>query len=173
MDYKYISQLLERYWQCETSAEEEEILRAFFSQKDIPAELRRYQAVFAYQQTARKEDTLGDDFDARILAMTEEPATVKARSITIPAQLRPLFKAAAVVAITVTLGNAMQWQAGARQADEDINYAGYKDTYNDPAVAYDEMQNALELLSEGISQAQDTDSAATKALIPNDSTARQ
>ena len=39
MDYKYIEQLLERYWAAETSLEEEDILRAFFSQKEIPAEL--------------------------------------------------------------------------------------------------------------------------------------
>ena len=38
MDYKYIKQLLERYWKCETSLEEEEILRTFFSQKDIPVQ---------------------------------------------------------------------------------------------------------------------------------------
>ena len=30
MDYKYIEQLLERYWNCETSLEEEQILRSFF-----------------------------------------------------------------------------------------------------------------------------------------------
>ena len=29
MDYKYINQLLERYWNCETSLEEEGILRAY------------------------------------------------------------------------------------------------------------------------------------------------
>ncbi|MBQ4446467.1 MAG: pyruvate ferredoxin oxidoreductase, partial [Prevotella sp.] len=32
MDYKYIEQLLERYWQGMTTLEEERILRAFFSQ---------------------------------------------------------------------------------------------------------------------------------------------
>lgn len=42
MDYKYIEQLLERYWECETSEAEESILRTFFSQKDIPAELKRF-----------------------------------------------------------------------------------------------------------------------------------
>ena len=36
MDYKYIEQLLERYWNCETSTEEEQILRIFFQQKAIP-----------------------------------------------------------------------------------------------------------------------------------------
>jgi len=38
MDYKYIEQLLERYWRCETSLQEEEILRLFFSQEEVPAD---------------------------------------------------------------------------------------------------------------------------------------
>ena len=42
MDYKYINQLLDRYWKGETSLEEEEILRAFFSQDELPAELKPY-----------------------------------------------------------------------------------------------------------------------------------
>lgn len=108
MDYKYINQLLERYWNGETTLEEEEILRAFFSQKDIPAELLPYQALFAYGQTEKKANVLGDDFDERILSIIEERKPVKARIIPLGQQLKPLFKAAAVVAIFLTLGNAMQ-----------------------------------------------------------------
>ena len=97
MDYKYINQLLERYWNGETTLEEEEILRAFFSQKDIPAELLPYQALFAYGQTEKKANVLGDDFDERILSMIEERKPVKARIIPLGQRLKPLFKAAAVV----------------------------------------------------------------------------
>ena len=84
MDYKYINQLLERYWNCETSLEEEGILRAFFSQKDVPAELRQYQPLFAYQQMEGKAKHLGADFDSKLLAIIheEEPVKVKARTIT-------------------------------------------------------------------------------------------
>ncbi|MBQ8046870.1 MAG: pyruvate ferredoxin oxidoreductase [Prevotella sp.] len=110
MDYKYITQLLERYWQCATSLEEEEILRAFFSQSDIPSELQRYQALFQYEQAETKKDALGDDFDERMLAMVGEPSVAKARTITMARRLMPLFRAAAVVAIILTLGNAMQVQ---------------------------------------------------------------
>jgi hypothetical protein len=39
MDYKYIKQLSDRYWKGETTLEEENILKTFFSQKDVPAEL--------------------------------------------------------------------------------------------------------------------------------------
>ena len=47
MDYKYIEQLLERYWECETSLEEENILRTFFSQDNIPVSLLRYKSLFS------------------------------------------------------------------------------------------------------------------------------
>ena len=46
MDYKYIEQLMERYWRGETSLEEEDILRAFFSQDNVPAELLCYRSLF-------------------------------------------------------------------------------------------------------------------------------
>ena len=49
MDYKYIEQLLERYWEAATTAEEERILRAFFAQDILPAHLARYKDLFAYQ----------------------------------------------------------------------------------------------------------------------------
>lgn len=106
MDYKNIEQLLERYWQCETSVEEESILRDFFSNEDVPAHLLRYKNLFVYQQV-QKEVGLGDDFDARILAEVETPV-VKAKRLTLVGRFVPLFKAAAVIAIFLSLGNVMQ-----------------------------------------------------------------
>ena len=103
MDYKYIQQLLNRYFDCETTLEEENILKTFFSQKEIPAELVKYQALFIYEQEEPKNDVLGEEFDKKLLAIIEEPAPVKA-----PQRLRPLFRAAAVIAILLTLGNAAQ-----------------------------------------------------------------
>lgn len=108
MDYKYIEQLLERYWRCETSLQEEEILRMFFSQEDIPAVVLPYRSLFVYEQNEKEMDVLGDDFDQRVLGLIQEDEPVKARVITMRHRLMPLFKAAAVVAIFLTLGNAMQ-----------------------------------------------------------------
>ena len=70
MDSKYIEQLLERYWQCETSLEDEAELRAFFSGSDVPKHLLRYKDLFVYQQL-QQEVHLGEDFDARVLAEVE------------------------------------------------------------------------------------------------------
>ena len=125
MDYKYIEQLLERYWSGETSLEEENILRAFFSQKDIPASLLPYRDIFVYQAVSKPEEVLDSDFDDKILALIDEPEVVKARTITLRQRLAPMFKAAAVVAIMLTLGNAIQVPFNEEQAQPEVNMAEY------------------------------------------------
>ena len=70
MDCKYIEQLLERYWQCETSLEEEAQLCAFFNGSEVPEHLLCYKDLFVYQQL-QQEVGLGADFDARVLAEVE------------------------------------------------------------------------------------------------------
>lgn len=158
MDYKYIEQLLERYWLCETNLEEETILRSFFSQKDIPEKLRRYKTFFACEQ-AIGETGLSGDFDTRVLArIAEEP--VKAKRITPIRRLMPLYKAAATVAILLTLGTAAQKSFdGSQEATDDYNYSHYEDTYSDPEVAYDRVSDALQQVSACLNK-QSTDSLA-------------
>ena len=124
MDYKYIEQLLERYWQGETTLQEEAILRAFFSQDDVPASLMKYKSLF---DCGLQEETLGDDFDARILdSIGEDEKEPKAKVVSWSSRLMPLFKAAAVVAILLTIGNAAQapWNYG--WDDPQDEYAKYR-----------------------------------------------
>ncbi len=113
MDYKYINQLLERYWECQTTLEEEAILRAFFSQSDVPASLLPYRDLFVYENEHTKKCVLGDDFDQRMLSLVSEEKPVKARVISLSQHLRPLLRAVAVVAVVLTLGNAMQCRSAA------------------------------------------------------------
>ena len=103
---KHIEELLQRYWLCETSVEEEAQLRAFFSSADVPAHLCRYKAWFAYADEYREEG-LGEDFDARVLVAAGVPV-VKAKRVTLTSRFLPLFKAVAVVAVVVGLGGVVQ-----------------------------------------------------------------
>jgi putative pyruvate synthase len=107
MDYKYINQLLNKYWEGATTLEEENILRSFFSQKDVPGNLIQFRPLFVYEQEDKEQNVLDEQFDAQLLAMVGEDAPVKAQKITLTRRLMPLFKAAAMVAIVLTLGNAM------------------------------------------------------------------
>lgn len=135
MDYKYIEQLLERYWNCDTTLEEEAILRAFFSQGDIPAGLAKYKPLFACEAASVAEDTLGEDFDERVMAAIDEPVVVKAKSVPFRQRLAPLFKAAAVVAIILTLGNASQMAFNDRESAAPDATALAPKVQNGPSVA--------------------------------------
>lgn len=124
MDYKYIEQLLDRYWECATTLEEEQILRTFFRQENVPVTLLPYKDLFTYQQIDVEESRLGEDFDQKMLELVGETAPVKAKTISITERLKPLFKAAAIVAIILTLGNAMQV---AMQPEEPVDIADAKE----------------------------------------------
>ena len=159
MDYKYIEQLVERYWQCQTSVEEEAILKAFFSLPHVPEHLQAYKAWFNGEKLLQ-ESKLGGDFDARLLARIEnEDVVVKARRMTWPKRLMPLYKAAAALAIIFTLGNAAQTSfRHPSGAGSDYNYESYKDSYDDPAMAYDQVSDALQMVSQSLSEAARQDS---------------
>ena len=142
MDYKYIEQLLERYFDAETTLQEEQILKSFFAQNvdEMPVALLQYAPLFVALGTrTADEDRLDDSFDERILALTEQAPVVKARTVSIKERLKPLFRAAAVVAMLLTLSNALNQSfqepdEPGRPAD---NYAGYFEISNDPAMAYE------------------------------------
>lgn len=114
MDYKYIEQLLSRYWACETSLEEEQILRAFFCQKDVPAYLARYASLFTAQKTASEEEVVSADFETRLeAALSKERVghhrvVRPMRWVMLRRRLSPMLQAAAVVAVCLTIGGAAE-----------------------------------------------------------------
>ncbi len=144
MDYKYIEQLLERYWNCETTVEEENILRAFFAQNDLPVELEQYKDLFVYEQVLQDSAILGEDFDKRLLEKVgaEEKATpivVKARRNSLFMHLRPLYQAAAAVAVVVLMGTGVQhaFNRPTEVTGWDYDATAYKDSYSSPSEAYE------------------------------------
>lgn len=119
MDYKYIEQLLERYWECQTTLEEEAILRNFFRQEDVPASLLPYRQFFN-EQDEMAEEHLGKDFADKMLRLVGEETPVhvcKARRLTFMRRLRPFYRAAGLIAILLTIGNAAHQSFS---EDEDI-----------------------------------------------------
>lgn len=108
MDYKYIEQLLERYWECQTTLEEEAILRNFFHQEDVPASLLPYRQFFI-EEVEMAEEHVGKEFADKMLRMVGEEAPIrvcKARRLTFMHRFRPFYRAAGLVAILLTIGNA-------------------------------------------------------------------
>ena len=128
MDSKQIEQLLERYWACETTVEEERQLRHFFNSEDVPVHLLRYKDLFVYQEFG-KEDHLGEDFDERLLKQVEVPV-VKAKSVSIFTRLAPIMRAVAAIALLLALGNLAE-----RSLLQDYHQMAVSDTIGQQATS--------------------------------------
>lgn len=100
-----MEELLERYWQCQTTLDEEAQLRAFFATDQVPPHLLPYQALFNYQ--LQEQTTLSEEFDRRLAARLGS-LPVKAKRITLRTRLLPLGKAVAAVAAVLLLGGVVQ-----------------------------------------------------------------
>lgn len=111
MDYKYIEQLLKKYWKGETSLEEEQILRSFFQQEDIPHHLAVFRPIFMSFEAGR-QIRLGEDFDKKILGHIGQDRAVKAVRNSWSVKMQPLLKAAALIAVAVMISRAIQMPFG-------------------------------------------------------------
>ena len=128
LDYKYIEQLLERYWQCETTLEEEQILHSFFSQGDVPVHLIQYADIFAYENLSKAE-CLSDDFKQKMVEMADDESAAEARVITFAWRFAPVMKAAAVVAMALTIGNVAERALRENSANDASGAPTMADTY--------------------------------------------
>ncbi|SFD52692.1 hypothetical protein SAMN05518672_102303 [Chitinophaga sp. CF118] len=144
MEYNKIRELLERYWEGESSLEDEEMLRSFFASEhaDLPLDLQEAQPLFQYFTEE---------------ANLELPALPAME--TVIAQLPPVIKQqpwehwmkyAAIFLIAVGLGYAGR-QFQAKQQRIDVVMA-QQDTYDDPQKAFAATQKALRLLAKNLNK---------------------
>ncbi len=142
MDYKYIEQLLEHYWECKTTIQEEQILYAFFSQENIPESLAQYRDVFVANGKLAGEH-LDEEFDKRILSLTvETEKKVEAKRITLYHRMRPLYRAAAMVAIVLTIGMASQHSFVNDSTNSPTFWA--EQNVEDPDSEFTQLPNSME-----------------------------
>lgn len=109
MDYKYIRELLNRYFECETTPSEERMLRAFFSGDDVPEEFVAYKAMFdAFDQESSLK--VSPSFKADLLHRVGQTSSVVARprQFSLRIYLRPLYNAVATIAIVMLAGHVAQ-----------------------------------------------------------------
>lgn len=155
MDFKYIEQLIDRYFSAETSLEEERILRHFFQQEEVPGHLRCYQPLFTAQASLSSAH-LDERFDERILQLTGQ-VHVHARRITLAQRLRPLLRIAALVIVAAGIGIALQ-----QGSDSPLQGTAAPSVQPQTASSQDELDpNATTVL----------DLRADAAISPADSTA--
>ncbi|MCB9051863.1 MAG: pyruvate ferredoxin oxidoreductase [Lewinellaceae bacterium] len=70
MDYKVMEQLLDKYFEGETSLQEEGRLREYFQRPEVPEALQPYQPLFQHLEQERTLE-LGAAFDQKLLQKLE------------------------------------------------------------------------------------------------------
>lgn len=104
MDYKTINELLDKYWEGETSIAEEKILQKYFNSDAVAEELKAFQPMFQYFKTTQEVRMDSSDFDERLLAqLTNEPAAI-VRTLSPRRRLFSLTARAAAIILLVVSG---------------------------------------------------------------------
>jgi hypothetical protein len=141
-EYEHIHFLLNKYWNCETSLEEEKKLQDFFSQEDIPEDLQPYIPLFRDYKESQHSIRLDDDFEKKLKAAIHQKEKAK-QYITIRI-FAPVLKIAASIAIIVSLGAGIYFLVNENRKPY------FAETYNDPKAALKDATYALEKLSEAL-----------------------
>ena len=141
MDYGRIEKLLEKYWSCETTVEEEEELRLFFTrEEEMPEHLSRYTSLFVFQRTERKVG-LNDSFDERILRQIDRKQGGARMWLTLGMRLAAVF--------VLFIGMGLLYRHMDRMQKPEP-----ADTYQNPAEALAQVEKTLMLVSDKMMQGQ-------------------
>ena len=145
MDFKDIEQQLEKYWNCETSLEEEKQLRDYFLRKDIPAQWKDASELFRYFENQKKDRLTGQHFDVRIMGKLEgiKPA----------GKMVGMFYNYGRIAAGLLVVVAATFFV--RQEIRKSYPPEVADTYSDPKLAFEETKKALMMISKGFGKAQE------------------
>lgn len=145
--YESIRFLLNKYWNCETSLEEEKQLKNFFSSNDIPEDLQKYAPLFKDYKENQLSIRLDNDFVKRLEAAIHQKEKEK-QYITISI-FAPVLKIAASILITITLGIGIYFLANESKKPY------FAETYNDPKAALKDATYALEKISEALQRGEE------------------
>jgi hypothetical protein len=143
MDSKEIVQLLEKYWNCDTTLEEENQLSNFFSSADVPSHLHETSELFHYYDDQRKQPLSDKIFDAVILKKLKE-ASPEGKVVKM---FYYVAKIAAGLIVVLAAGYLV------RQEVRKSYPAEVADTYSDPKLALEETKKALMLISKSFGKA--------------------
>lgn len=144
MDSKDIEQLLEKYWNCDTSLEEEQQLRDFFKGNAIPESLTETASLFRFFE-AEKKKSLADSFDH---AVTKEIRKRQGGKIISLGWVQIARIAAGVLVVVAATYFIRQEVRKAYPEEEAI-----VDTYSDPQLAFEETKKALMMIGKGFGKA--------------------
>lgn len=142
MDFEKIDELLNKYWNCETSLEEEKKLQAYFRDAAVPDGLKETANLFRYFDEQKKKELTDISFDHGVKKKISPPKgkmrSVFFNTMRIAAGIAVLIVAVWLVRLEVRKGAPPEMA----------------DTYDDPNRAFEETKKALMMISKSFNTAE-------------------
>lgn len=141
MENRIIKDLLEKFYEGQTSLPEEQILKEFFLQDTLPVEFQADRDVFLLFLESSTSEVLGEEFDEQIMEL------IKDREIRAPGRNRILYIASGIAAgFTILVGTYFM------VLENKLNF-GNRSAFelaaiDDPELALEETRKALYFVSE-------------------------
>jgi len=142
MDSNRMEELLQKYWNCETSLDEETQLRAYFQRADVPEHLKETANLFRYFEQQKNTSIQDIALDGVIVPGQHRNKTRKL--------VYNSLRIAAGVAVLVVAGWFLRHETKTENTAEVI-----VDTYDDPKLAFEETKKALRMISDGFEEAEE------------------
>ncbi len=127
MELHKIEKLLEHYFEGNSSTDDEKLLKDYFSSSNVAQHLKQYQPLFGFFQEAKQET-----FTQQITLKTKKRNSVKWLSI------------AASLAVLIGAGLYLFTNNDGENQVEGLG------TFDNPEIAFQETQKALQLLSTNV-----------------------
>lgn len=140
MDSKNIEELLNKYWNCETSLEEEQQLRDYLQGSNVPDQHNDTAVLFRYFGEHKKKSLNEGNFDARIV-----------KTITPKNKIVKLFHNSMRIAAGIAVLMVALWFV---RTEVQKNSQQTADTYDDPKLAFEETKKALMMISKNFGKAE-------------------
>ena len=137
MDSKRIETLLDRYWSCVSTLEEEEELKKFFNSGEVPDRFKQYEGLFKYFEAEKKSSDLGASFDMELMEKIRMLKPVNN-------QRRIVFN---YLKVAAAIGMVLVASFLFRQNLAPENRPELMGTYEDPQQAYEETKKVLMLVA--------------------------
>ena len=139
-----IEKLIEKYLEGETSLEEEQKLRNYFLEEEVPKHLVPLKAQFLYYTNAAEEQISSSDFEERLIKSLDEENTAEsqdAKTIKLETKRKSLWYSISAVAATIVIVLASYFFL---YDDE----PALQNTYDNPETAYETTRAALFYVSQ-------------------------
>lgn len=145
MDSNKLNELLNKYWACETSLEEEQQLHEYFRINTVPAHLKETAALFHYFDENKNKSVNDASFDEKVMAKVNTSVPKKSKVVQMVYNSMRIAAGVAVVMVAT-------WFI--RTEIRKTTPQAMVDTYDDPKLAFEETKKALLMISKSFGRAE-------------------